>query len=232
MPVISDTSSDMKRASHQLRIHPTSAAKVVKSDRTRAAILNAALEFIWSRPFREMSVSSLMATTNISRAAFYQYFEDIHQLMKALLDMMAEEIFVAANPWIAGVGDPVVLINETLSGLVQVCYRRGPFLQAIFDATSTDQRFEKDWSDFLGGFDDAASARIEGDQTQGLIAAFDPRPVAFALNRLDAYTIIEAFGKRPRGKPEPVREALFRVWVSTLYGSEWIEKGSSNLVRT
>ena len=222
----------MKKTSHQLRVNPTSAAKVVKSDRTRADILNAALDFIWSRPFREMSVSSLMATTSISRSAFYQYFEDIHQLMKALLDMMAEEIFVAANPWIAGVGDPVVLTKESLGGLVKVCYRRGPFLQAIFDATSTDQRFEKDWSDFLGGFDDAASARIEGDQKQGLIATFDPRPVAFALNRLDTYTIIEAFGKRPRSKPEPVREALVRIWVSTLYGSKWVEKGSSNLVRT
>lgn len=222
----------MKEAGHQLRVNPTSTAKVVKSDRTRADILNAALDFVWSRPFREMSVSSLMATTHISRSAFYQYFEDIHQLMKALLDMIAEEIFVAANPWIAGVGDPVALIRESLSGLVKVCYRRGPFLQAIFDATSTDERFEKDWSDFLGAFDDAASARIEGDQKQGLIAPFAARPVAFALNRLDTYTIIATFGKRPRGKPEPVQDALVRIWVSTLYGSEWIEKGSSNLVRT
>jgi AcrR family transcriptional regulator len=222
----------MKQKSHSLRLNPKSAAKVIKSDRTRADILNAALEFIWSRPFCEMSVSSLMATTKNSRSAFYQYFEDIHQLMKALLDMMAEEIFVAASPWITGVGDPVALINESLSGLVKVCYRRGPFLQAIFDATSTDQRFEKDWSEFLGGFDDAGCARIEGDQKQGLIAAFDAFPVAFALNRLDAYTIIEAFGKRPRRKPKPVRKALVRLWVSTLYGSEWVKKGSSNLVRT
>jgi hypothetical protein len=64
-----------------------------------------------------------------------------------------------------------------------------------------------------------------------LIAAFDPRPVAFALNRLDASTIVEAFGKHPRDEPEPIREALVRIWVSTLYGSEWVEKGSSNLLR-
>ena len=221
----------MKQKSHPLRLNPKSAAKIIKSDRTRADILNAALEFIWSRPFREMSVSSLMATTKISRSAFYQYFEDTHQLMKALLDILAEEIFVASNPWIVGVGDPIALTNESLGGLVKVCYRRGPFLRAIFDATSTDQRFEKDWSEFLGGFDDACCARIEGDQKQGLIASFDAFPVAFALNRLNTYTIIEAFGKRPRSKPEPVREALVRLWVSTLYGSEWVEKGSSNLVR-
>ncbi|PQJ27277.1 TetR/AcrR family transcriptional regulator [Rubritalea profundi] len=179
-----------------------------------------------------MSVSSLMATTSISRSAFYQYFEDIHQLMKELLDMLAEEIFAAAKPWIAGVGDPVALTHESLEGMVHVCYQRGPFLRAISDAATTDDRFEQDWSDFLGAFDDAACSRIEADQKQGLIARFEPRPVAFALNRLDAHTVIEAFGKHPRSKPEPVHEALVRIRISTLYGSEWVEKRSSNLVRT
>ena len=80
-------------------------------------------------------------------------------------------------------------------------------------------------------FDDAASARIEADQEQGLIPHFDARPVAIALNRLDAYTLIEAFGQRPRSQPEPVREALARIWISTLYGAEWLGKGSSDLVR-
>ena len=51
-------------------------------------------------------------------------------------------------------------------------------------------------------------------------------------NRLNAYTLIEAFGQHPREDPEPVREALSRIWSSTLYGTEWIEKGSSNLVRS
>ena len=221
----------MKKSSGRLRVNPKSAERIIKSDRTRADILNAALEFVWSRPFREMSVSSLMATTDISRSAFYQYFEDIHQLMKELLGMLAEEIFVASSPWISGVGDPVALTHESLTGLVEVCYQRGPFLRAIADAATTDPRFEKDWSEFLRGFDEAAGARIEGDQKQGLTASFDPRPVAFALNRLNAYTIIEAFGRRPRAKPEPVREALVRIWISTLYGSEWIEKSISNLVR-
>jgi len=229
--VFPDNLSAMEEDSNRLRVNPKSVERIIKSDRTRAVILNAALEFVWSRPFREMSISSLMATTDISRSAFYQYFEDIHQLMKELLDMLSEDIFTAASPWISGVGDPVGLIHESLGGLVEVCYRRGPFLRAISDAATTDERFEKDWSEFLCAFDGAACAIIEADQQQGLIASFEPRPVAFALNRLDAYTMIEAFGSHPRDEPEPIREALVRIWVSTLYGSEWVEKGSSNLLR-
>ena len=65
----------------------------------------------------------------------------------------------------------------------------------------------------------AVAARIEQHQAEGLIPAFDPRPVARALNRMDASLLIDAFGRRPRGKPEPVLDAITRIWTSTLYAS-------------
>jgi len=222
----------MKEISSKFVVAPKPASRITKSDRTRAAILNAALEFIWSRPFREMTVNSLMTSTGLSRSAFYQYFDDIHKLMETLLQMLAEEIFTSSNVWLDGVGDPVALLNETFEGLTQTCYRHGPFLRAMSDAATTDERFEKDWVQFLCAFDEAGITRIEADQAQRLIAAFDARPVAFSLNRLNAYTFIEAFGQRPRSKPKPIKDALARIWVSTLYGSEWLGKESSNLVRT
>ena len=224
--------STIKTSSSRLRVHAKPTAKIVKSDRTRAAILDAALEFIWSQPFHEMTVHSLMASTGIGRSAFYRYFDDLHDLMNTLLNMLADEISVANQTWYVGVGDPVALLKETLTGLIQICYQRGPFLRAISDAAATDKRFEKDWQQFLCNFDDIGTALITSDQEQGLIPIFDPRPVAISLNRVNAYTIIEAFGQRPRQKPEPVRKALFRIWVSTLYGVEWVEKESSDLVRT
>jgi len=173
-----------------------------------------------------------MASTDLSRSAFYQYFEDIHKVMEALLHILGEEIFASSNLWIEGIGDPVALLNEALEGMVQACYRYGPFLRAMSDAATSDERFEKDWAQFLAAFDDAGTARIEADQEQGLIAAFNPRPVMVALNRLNAYTLIGAFGQRPRSKREPVQEALARIWISTLYGNEWFGNRSSNLVRT
>lgn len=223
--------SEHEKSLSPLRVSPQPVLKIPKSERTRAAILNAALDFLWSQAFRDMTVNAVMASAGASRAAFYQYFSDLHTLMETLLDMVQEEIFEACSPWISGVGDPVALMEETLAGLVHVCYERGPFLRAITDAAAADRRFEEAWRRFLGRFDDAASARIEADQVQGLIERFDARPVAVALNRLDACTLIDAFGQHPRSQPEPVREALARVWVSTLYGARWLGKGRSNLVR-
>jgi TetR/AcrR family transcriptional regulator, ethionamide resistance regulator len=222
----------MEKSSSPLRTSPQPTLKIGKSDRTRAAILNAALEFVWSRPFRDMTVSSLMASTDLSRSAFYQYFNDLYELMLTLLDMLQDEIFDVSEPWITGVGDPIALMHEALAWLVRVCYQRGPFLRAVADAATLDQRLDKAWKQFIGRFDDAGYARIQADQEQGLISDFDARPVAISLNRLNAYTLIQAFGQRPRSQPEPVREALARVWISTLYGTEWLGNGSSNLVRT
>jgi len=214
------------------QVNPQPVPRIGKAERTRAVILNAAFEFLWTRPFRELTVGSLMASTSLSRSAFYQYFDDLHDLMETLLEMVQEEIFAGAGPWTEGVGDPVALIRESLDGLVGVGYERGPFIKAVSDATAADRRLAEAWTQFLGAFDDAASARIEADQQQGLIPHFDARPVAFALNRLDAFTLIDAFGQHPRMDPEQVREALTRIWVSTLYGSEWLEKESSHLIRT
>jgi AcrR family transcriptional regulator len=222
----------MKNSSSPVQVSPQPSLKIGKSERTRAAILNAALDFIWTHPFRDMTVNSLMARTGVGRSAFYQYFKDLHEVMEILLDMLQDEIFVASEPWITGVGDPVALIHQTLDSLVRVAYQRGPIYRAFVDAAATDKRFEKAWNQFLGGFDDAACARIEVDQKQGLIPAFDARPVVIALNRLDASMLIEAFGKHPRREPEPVREALARIWISTLYGTEKFKKGTSDLVRT
>ena len=146
--------------------------------------------------------------------------------------MLREEIFNGTGLWFTGVGDPITLLNESLASLVDITYQRGPILRATDDAAATDTQLEKVWIQFFKQFDDAVTARIEADQEQGLIPQFDASPVAIALNRLNAYTIIQAFGHGPARKPEPVCEALARVWISTLYGSEWVEKGSSDLLRT
>jgi TetR/AcrR family transcriptional regulator, ethionamide resistance regulator len=46
-----------------------------KSDKTRAAILSAALEFFWHKPFRDLTVGELMRRVGASRPTFYQYLK-------------------------------------------------------------------------------------------------------------------------------------------------------------
>jgi AcrR family transcriptional regulator len=210
-----------------LRVDSIASSDLRKSDRTRKAILESALEFLWSRPFRELTVAELMSPTGASRSTFYQYFTDLHRLMETLLQGIEDDGFEAAAPWFSGEGDPVVLLDKTMAGIVQLCYERGPILRAVTDAAVSDRRFERAWDKFLGKFDDAVTARIEQHQAEGLIEAFDARPVAVALNRLDVSLVVHAFGRRPRGKPEEVHEAITRIWTSTLYGRTKKSRGRS-----
>jgi AcrR family transcriptional regulator len=223
--------SDIERPHSPLHLTPQPTTRIDRSEKTRTAILNAALEFLWSRPFREMTVNELMATTGASRSAFYHYFNDLHDVMESLLKMLQEEIFNVDEPWLMGVGDPVDLIRQTLSGLVDLCYERGPFVRAIIDAGATNTRLEKAWVDFMISFDDAGTARIEADQKQGLMPAFDARPVMFALNRMNAYAVHQAFGQHPRKPKKPVLETMERIWISTLYGRESLGNRPTHLVR-
>lgn len=205
--------------------------QAAKQPKTRQIILNAAQDFLWIRPFREMTVRSLMAETSVSRPAFYQYFDDVHELMETLLAALRDEVLEVAKPWLLGNGDPVALLRETLDGLVRVCYRRGPILRATSDAATTDSRMEAAWTAFLQGFDDVVTDRIETDQQQGLIRSFAARPMAIALNRMNAYTFIDAFGMRPRRKREPVLETITRIWIYSLYEPQQIEDGQLALER-
>ena len=220
-----------RRTSERLFAEPEPISKIGRSERTRAEILDAALEFLWSHPFRDMTVNTLMATTSISRSAFYRYFEDVHALMGALLTRLQSEILEGASPWLAGDGDPVALLCESLAAEVRLCYRHGPLIKGVSDAAGADAQMEDKWNGLLDRFDDVVRERIAADQELGLIEEFDPRTVATGLNRVSASLYIREFGQRPRSQPGPVLDAIARIWISTLYGQRWATSRKSKLHR-
>ena len=193
---------------------------VRKSERTREAILGAALDILWTHPFRDLTIAELMSRAGSSRPTFYQYFTDLHDLMETLLDTLKIEILDVAEPWLTAEDDPVSQLAESLSGLTKVSYRLGPIIRAVVEAAPMDERLERAWNDFVRVFDDAVTARIAQDQAAGVAERFDARPVAVALNRMDVGVLIHHFGRRPRSKPARVFPSIARIWISTIYGQD------------
>jgi len=195
-----------------------------KSDRTRQALLDAALEFLWTRPFRDMTVADLTDLAGCSRPTFYQYFGDLSVLMEMLLTRLSDDLSKVTSPWFQQTGDPATTLMESIQAMVKVCYQQGPILRAVVEASTGDERLEQIWLEFNKSFDDEVVGTIEQQQAQGLIAAFDARPVAVSLNQLDVATLINAFGRHPRSDPNTVCNALTRIWTSTLYGPEQVSE--------
>ena len=209
------TSSSTKKS--VLASLPRSKSKPRKSDRTREAILKAALEFLWTHPFRELTVGTLMKDAGLSRSAFYKYFDDAYDLVETLLRALEVDIFRETSLWFEGEGDPLELLRESLTNAVKIAHARGPILRAVSDAAVSDHRLEEVWNQTLVDFDEAIAKRIRLDQRAGLIPRFDAMPVARSLNRMNVAMLIDAFGRRPRKQQKPVAEALFRIWSAALY---------------
>jgi AcrR family transcriptional regulator len=191
-----------------------------KSDRTREAILEAALDFLWTHPFRDLTVGKLMKDVGLSRSAFYKYFDDAYDLIETLLRGLEVDIFRATSAWFEGDGDLLDTLRSSLINLVGIAHARGPILRAVSDAAIGDERLERAWNQTLSRFDDAITARIEQQQQKGEVPKFPARTVAMALNRMDVAMLINAFGRRPRRQPGPISEVLFRIWSATLYADE------------
>jgi AcrR family transcriptional regulator len=204
---------------HRPRVNAEQLALPRRGALTRQAILDAAVRFLRDEPFRDLSVALLMAEAGASRATFYQYFEDIYDLMRTLLDDVRGGILEAAEPWFSKDINPAQALRRSLQALVEVGVEKGPILRAVAEAAPFDAELERAWNSFLAHFDTAVAARIEQHQERGLISAFPARAVAVALNRMDAAVLIKEFGTSQRGDPSLVADSLCRIWLSTLYGN-------------
>ena len=195
-------------------------SRLRKSEQTRQNILGTALDFLWTNPFRDLTVSGLTKKAGVSRTSFYQHFDDLHNLMEELLNDLAREIDAVAEPWFTAKSDVTLKLCESLYGVVTVCYHRGPILRAIYEAAPMDERLEKAWSEFVKVFDDAVATRIAQDQKEGMALNFDPHPIAIALNRMDIGVYVHHFGSNPRSDIQSVYDSIARIWLNTIYGKE------------
>ncbi len=186
-------------------------------EEAKALIQEAAKRFLWDRPFRELTVEKLMAETVLSRPSFYQYFTDVHDLILTLLGEIEVEMHRLAHPWLAGEGEPVEALRESLRGVVETFAAHGPVLRAIVEAAPGDTRLERAWEEFLSHWDDAVETRIREEQATGLMPSFDARRMARSLNRLDVIVMVMALGRRPQDDVEEVLDVEHRIWAGSLY---------------
>jgi len=216
MSYICNSMSQRKSPHHRITLKADAALR--KSDKTRQAILDTALKYLWTHPYRDLTVNDLMTLAGNSRSAFYRYYEDLPAMMDHLLNELKEKVIAGTTPWFQGEAEPIQLLKESLGNMVSICYQYGPILRAVTDAAPTNERLEKAWTRFVKDFDGAVTQRIEHQQAAGLIKPFNARPVATALNRMNAELVRHHFGRRPRTNQISVRDAIIRVWVATLYG--------------
>ena len=188
------------------------------ADDAKASIVDAAVDFLWDQPFRELTTGELMRRTGLSRPAFYQYFRNLHDLIRTLLIDLQVEMVTASGPWLTSDEERSSALEASLAGVIEVCVRRGPVLRAVVEAAPMDLALEKAWDEFMQRWDGAVASRIVAEQQQGLIdPELDPLEIAHALNRLDAALLVNGFGRRDQDDPKAILRTLHLIWMRTLY---------------
>ena len=180
-------------------------------------ILAAAEAFLRERPFRDLTVDEVMSRTTLSRPSFYVYFRDRHQLAVRLVEGIGGELFAMSDRWLQGSGDPLDDIRAALRGVAEVFERHGLVLHAIADAAGHDPEVEEVYYGLIRRFVTATEARIERDTKQGVVSGLEPLPTAGALVWMTERYMLQTLGRLPQEPYEDVADALWNVWVRTLY---------------
>jgi TetR/AcrR family transcriptional regulator, ethionamide resistance regulator len=171
------------------------------------------------RPFRELTVDEVMARTTLSRPSFYVYFRDRRQLVLRVLERIGNELFLMADRWLEGGGDPRVDARAALEGIAAVYAEHGPVLGAIADAACYDSDVETIYRALVHRFIDATAERMEKEIAAGVIAPLDARETARALVWMNERYLTDSLGRVPQEPIDVVVETLVTVWVRALYGA-------------
>ena len=182
-------------------------------------ILAAAEQLLRERPFRDITVEAVMSRTGLKRPAFYVHFRDRHELALRVVEHIGRELFAMTDRWLQG-DDPPNDARAALEGLAQVYLEHGPVLRALADASGADAQVEVAYRGLVEEFVAATARHIREEQALGRIGPLaDVDETARALIWLDERYLSEALGRTPRTDPQLVVDVLYRIWMSTLYGT-------------
>lgn len=194
------------------------------SAESRKAILAAAERLLRSRPYRELSVETVMSEAELSRTIFYRHFEDLPSLVVALLTSLAAEMVEISSDFAnnglaakAGRDEPDErLIREALSKVVGFFSEHGPIVKGVADASAEDADLEVAYEGFLRHFSAETAEAIAGLVDRGICTVADPQATAEALTAMNERYLLRALGRTPQEDPDAVLGTLTLIWSRTL----------------
>jgi AcrR family transcriptional regulator len=188
-------------------------------DETRRQILDAAERLLRAGSFRELSVESLMAETGHSRTVFYRHFDDLADLVLAVLQDIGTELYEVSQRWISSLGEREAAVREGLSAIVDFFVRQGPLLRAVVEASHHDAEIERIYGGFLTLYRDLTAQALEREIAGGNIRRLDAAETARALTFMNEGYLLDSFGREPGADREQVLDALTAIWQRVLYGN-------------
>ena len=183
----------------------------------RREILDAATQFLQTRPFRDLKVGELMERTKIGRSAFYAYFNDVYELVEALAEEVEGEVIASMRSWGEETQEHRAGLRAVLSRTVNLWILKGPMLSALLDAAAADERVEAAIRRVLAHYDDMVASILEREMAEGLTRPIHCREMATALVRGSQTYLKERLGHNGPKDPLKVLATLETMWTHSVY---------------
>ena len=186
----------------------------------RREILDAAEVLLAERPFLELSVDDLMASTSMTRSSFYHYFRSLDEVAIALMRRVQGEMLEATAPWLRVdyEGDPAVGLEQGIRASAEVFARHGVVLSAIHEASFRYEAVQREWRDgVLEDWIGAVAAQLRAQRDRGLTRVADAEEIARALLLMNTAVLVERLGKQPPDQPDAVADTLAEIWIGALF---------------
>lgn len=183
----------------------------------RREILDAATQFLRTRPFRDLKIGELMEQTKIGRSAFYAYFNDVYELIEALIDEVEAEVVTSMQSWGEEVHEPRAGVRAVLFTTVNLWILKGPMLSGLFAAAAGDQRVEAALQRVLDHYDAEITAILKREMALGLTRPLHCDEVAMALVRGSQTYLKDRLGHNGAKDPLKVLATLEAMWIHTIY---------------
>jgi AcrR family transcriptional regulator len=186
-------------------------------EQTRRQILVAADRQLRARPYRELSVETVMSDTGLTRTAFYRHFDDVPDLVLRLLEDVGRELYDIAQRWRRDSAEDFPnAAREGLRGIVAFFERHGPLIAAVAEGAVTDERIEAGYESFIEAFITLTSRGFDAMVQRGQVDPFPTQPMARALNLMNERFLLDQLGREPRSDPADVLATIETIWLRSL----------------
>jgi TetR/AcrR family transcriptional regulator, ethionamide resistance regulator len=183
-------------------------------------ILDAAERIVRERPPPELTVTSVMEDTTLTRNAFYAYFRDRYDLIARLVERLRADADAGMAAYVAADEDFAALGREALASAARLWSEHGELLRALSEAAASDDAAARAWAEFTAPTYEAVMARVREDMREGRISRIDPEPTVRALVAMNRATFMQELVGKPDADLERVVDALHLIWVRALYARD------------
>jgi AcrR family transcriptional regulator len=181
-----------------------------------ASIFEAVESLLADRPFRDLTVEDVMASTGLGRTAFYRYFPDLESVLLRRLAQVEERLGEATARWLDPASDAVGGLLEASLGLAQVFIEHGALLGALADATAGGE-LDNAWRSTVEAFIDPATERIVELCHAGTCTLERPQETARALVWMTERYLLETYRDDPDFSGDIAAHTLAQIWHRTLF---------------